>query len=77
MVRLDEFPGQFLHKADCLRFMFVAQALLSLRQRGRGENRDLVRAELDAEGVKNPELQVENPALEEIIADVRSRLPDS
>ena len=76
MERLDQLQSQFRLKADLLRFMLVAQAMLSLRQRGRGQGRDAVKAELAAEGVKNPELQVKDEELEQIIADVRFRLRD-
>ena len=76
MERLDQLPSQFRLKADRLRFMLVAQAMLSLRQRGRGQGRDAVKAELAAERVKNAELEVENPVLDQIIADVRVRLRD-
>ena len=70
---VDALGAGFRSRAERDEFMFVGQALLSLRLRGMGENHRLVRQALDAGEVP---VGFSDEALDAIIEFVRNGLPE-
>ena len=69
--RVDAIARKIRSQAERDEFVFVAQALLSLRLRGMGEGRVLVRDELNAEGAP---LKIADRRLDAVIALVQNGL---
>ena len=69
--RVDALRTAIEDPDECERFVYVAQAVVSLRLRGMGERRVSVRAEMMADGVP---LEFGDRELETFIALVQNRL---
>ena len=69
--RVDALRTAIEDPDECERFVYVAQAVVSLRLRGMGESRVSVRDELTADGVP---LEFSNVELDTIIASVQNGL---